>query len=46
MKQIKSTRTINRRVANFINKELNKVLNSINKDIVKNSIEILKYQKF
>lgn len=33
MKQIKSTRTINRRVANFINKELNNVLNSINKDI-------------
>lgn len=33
MKQIKSTRTINRRVANFINKELNNVLNSINEDI-------------
>ena len=33
MKQIKSTRVINRRVANFINKELNNVLNSINKDI-------------
>ena len=33
MKQIKSTRVINRKVANFINKELNNVLNSINKDI-------------
>lgn len=33
MKQIKSTRVINRRVANFINKELNNVLNSINEDI-------------
>ena len=33
MKQIKSTRVINRRVANFINKELNNVLNNINKDI-------------
>lgn len=33
MKQSKSTRIINRRVANFINKELNSVLNCINKDI-------------
>lgn len=33
MKQSKSTRVINRRVANFINKELNNVLNSINEDI-------------